>query len=85
MPHQATGSLGRLETLAPCWHWIQRREQPQLQRRNSWCVRSRSAAPLRKAYHHPTEVTRQMVLNIPAGGAAVSVLGPSAWHHRDRG
>ena len=68
------GSLGRLETLALQLALIQRREQPQLQAPQLVVFAADHGIATEGVSAYPTEVTRQMVLNILAGGAAVSVL-----------
>ena len=68
------GALGRLEALALQLALIQRREQPRLQAPQLVVFAADHGIAAQRVSAYPAEVTRQMVLNFLAGGAAVSVL-----------
>ncbi|MFT3816125.1 MAG: nicotinate-nucleotide--dimethylbenzimidazole phosphoribosyltransferase [Rubrivivax sp.] len=68
------GALGRLEALALQLALIQRRERPQLRQPQLVVFAADHGIAAQRVSAYPPEVTRQMVLNFLAGGAAVSVL-----------
>ncbi len=68
------GALGRLEALALQLALIQRRERPQLDAPQLVVFAADHGIAAQGVSAYPSEVTRQMVLNFLAGGAAVSVL-----------
>ena len=68
------GALGRLEALALQLALMQGRERPELQAPQLVVFAADHGIAAQRVSAYPGEVTRQMVLNILAGGAAVSVL-----------
>jgi nicotinate-nucleotide--dimethylbenzimidazole phosphoribosyltransferase len=68
------GALGRLEALALQLALIQRSETPRLQRPQLVVFAADHGVAAQGVSAYPQEVTAQMVLNMLAGGAAVSVL-----------
>lgn len=68
------GALGRLEALALQLALIQRAELPQLNDPQLIVFAADHGIAAQGVSAYPAEVTRQMVLNFLAGGAAVSVL-----------
>ncbi|MFT3666768.1 nicotinate-nucleotide--dimethylbenzimidazole phosphoribosyltransferase [Piscinibacter sp.] len=68
------GALGRLEALALQLALIQRSEAPALRQPQLVVFAADHGIAARGVSAYPAEVTRQMVLNFLAGGAAVSVL-----------
>ena len=68
------GSLGRLETLALRLALIQGSEAPQLVQPQLVVFAADHGIAVQGVSAYPAEVTAQMVLNMLAGGAAVSVL-----------
>jgi nicotinate-nucleotide--dimethylbenzimidazole phosphoribosyltransferase len=68
------GALGRLETLALQLARIQGQEQPRLREPQLVVFAADHGIAAQGVSAYPAEVTRQMVLNFLAGGAAVSVL-----------
>lgn len=68
------GALGRLEALALKLALIQCRELPRLHEPQLVVFAADHGIAAQRVSAYPAEVTRQMVLNFLAGGAAVSVL-----------
>ncbi len=68
------GALGRLETLALQLALIQGREDPRLEQPQLVVFAADHGIAAQGVSAYPQEVTAQMVLNMLAGGAAVSVL-----------
>ncbi|MBE7416988.1 MAG: nicotinate-nucleotide--dimethylbenzimidazole phosphoribosyltransferase [Ideonella sp.] len=68
------GALGRLEALALQLALAQRSERPRLQQPQLVVFAADHGIAAQGVSAYPAEVTRQMVLNFLAGGAAVSVL-----------
>lgn len=68
------GSLGRLERLAEQLGLIQRNAMPQLDRKVMLIFCADHGVVEEGVSPYPSEVTRQMVANFVAGGAAISVL-----------
>ena len=68
------GALGRLEPLALQLALIQRRERPRLHAPQLVVFAADHGIAAQGVSAYPAAVTRQMVLNFLAGGAAVSVL-----------
>ncbi len=68
------GALGRLEALALQLALIQGGERPQLRAPQLVVFAADHGIAAQGVSAYPAEVTRQMVLNMLAGGAAVSVL-----------
>ncbi len=68
------GALGRLEALALQLALIQGRELPRLDQPQLIVFAADHGIAVHGVSAYPAEVTRQMVLNFLAGGAAVSVL-----------
>lgn len=68
------GSLGRLEALTLQIALVQGRPQPTLQQPQLVVFAADHGIAAQKVSAYPAEVTGQMVHNIAAGGAAVSVL-----------
>lgn len=69
-----TGALGRLEALALQLALIQGRERPRLAQPQLVVFAADHGIAAQRVSAYPAEVTRQMVENMLAGGAAVSVL-----------
>jgi nicotinate-nucleotide--dimethylbenzimidazole phosphoribosyltransferase len=68
------GSLGRLEELA-CWFAARARQPvPQTPRAEIWVFAADHGVAARGVSAFPQAVTRQMVANFAAGGAAINVL-----------
>jgi nicotinate-nucleotide--dimethylbenzimidazole phosphoribosyltransferase len=68
------GALGRLETLALQLALVQQREQPRLEAPQLVVFAADHGIAAQGVSAYPQAVTAQMVLNMLAGGAAVSVL-----------
>jgi nicotinate-nucleotide--dimethylbenzimidazole phosphoribosyltransferase len=68
------GALGRIETLALRLALIQGREHPRLKQPQLLVYAADHGLSRRGVSAYPREVTAQMVANMVAGGAAVSVL-----------
>src|SRR5574337_879660 len=68
------GALGRLEALALQLACVQCSERPRLQAPQLVVFAADHGIAAQGVSAYPPEVTRQMVLNFLAGGAAVSVL-----------
>lgn len=68
------GALGRLEALALQLACVQNRERPRLHAPQLVVFAADHGIAAQGVSAYPSEVTRQMVLNFLAGGAAVSVL-----------
>jgi nicotinate-nucleotide--dimethylbenzimidazole phosphoribosyltransferase len=68
------GSLGRLEDLSVLIAGVQARSLPRVDRKLVVVVAADHGVAARGVSAYPAEVTRQMVLNFLAGGAAVCVL-----------
>jgi nicotinate-nucleotide--dimethylbenzimidazole phosphoribosyltransferase len=69
------GSLGRLEEIAVAIAAMTGREDWTMQRKAVLVAAADHGVSARGVSLYPSEVTRQMVLNFRAGGAAVNVLG----------
>ena len=69
-----TGALGRLESVALQLALIQGREVPRLEEPQLVVFAADHGIAARGVSAYPSEVTTQMVENMLAGGAAVSVL-----------
>jgi nicotinate-nucleotide--dimethylbenzimidazole phosphoribosyltransferase len=72
------GSLGRLEALAIQLAGIRGEPAPPLDRRTIVVVAADHGVAARGVSAYPSAVTRQMVANFVAGGAAISVLAARA-------
>lgn len=72
------GSLGRLEALATRIASITGHPRPRLERRLLVVAAADHGVAARGVSAYPTEVTRQMVANFLAGGAAINVLARHA-------
>ena len=68
------GALGRLEALALQLACVQNRDRPRLEAPQLVVFAADHGIAAQGVSAYPSEVTRQMVLNFLAGGAAVSVL-----------
>jgi nicotinate-nucleotide--dimethylbenzimidazole phosphoribosyltransferase len=68
------GSLGRLEELVTTLAMQQGRTRPQLLRKSLYVFCADHGVTAEGVSAYPSEVTRQMVLNFVAGGAAINVL-----------
>jgi nicotinate-nucleotide--dimethylbenzimidazole phosphoribosyltransferase len=71
-------SLGRLEDIAAWLAGVQAKPLPTLTRRTIFVVAADHGVAGRGVSAYPSEVTRQMVANFLAGGAAINVLARSA-------
>jgi nicotinate-nucleotide--dimethylbenzimidazole phosphoribosyltransferase len=68
------GSLGRLEDLAAQWFTIRRGNVPDRISKSVYVFAADHGITAEGVSAYPSEVTRQMVLNFLAGGAAINVL-----------
>jgi nicotinate-nucleotide--dimethylbenzimidazole phosphoribosyltransferase len=68
------GSLGRLETLVKAFALQRGNDRPTLARRGMYVFCGDHGVTEEGVSAYPSEVTRQMVLNFVAGGAAINVL-----------